>query len=132
MHVNSSATWWPLGVCLSVVVLARPHCPTNIVMRRSMGVRTGCQVHRYEGTVQYQTATATLTAAPPPLAVCVAVAVAGWGMLPPWDRRPRKPGFPTLKVLIGQKFQELGLNLKSSILTFRDLSRHLCHEMWGF
>ena len=44
-------------------------------MPRGMGVRTGHQVRRYTGTVQYRTATATATAPPPPLAVAVAVAV---------------------------------------------------------
>ena len=37
-----------------------------------------------------------------------------------------KQGFRTAWLITGQKFQEVGLKLKAFILTFRDLSSHLC------
>ena len=37
-----------------------------------------------------------------------------------------KLGFRTAWLITGQKFQEAGLKLQAFILTFRDLSSHLC------
>ena len=37
-----------------------------------------------------------------------------------------KQGFRTAWLITGQKFQGLGLKLKALILTFRDLSSHVC------
>ena len=80
---------------------------------RLHGARTGCQVHKYTGTVlesqpqpqpqpQPQaaaTAAATATAkatASPLLAVAVAVAVAGWGIWPPVGLRSTNKVFKRL------------------------------------
>ena len=66
------------------------------------------------------TATATATAPPPPLAVAVAVDLAPLGF------RSKKQGFRTAWLITGQKFPWKNLKLGSSLLTFRDLSSHIC------
>ena len=68
-----------------------------------MGVRTGCQVHRYTGTVQYRTATATATTT---ATVTATTLCGGFG---PLGIEVEKQSFRRAWLITGKKFQVFGL-----------------------